>query len=262
MSKALDSGKSFVEQVLAKLPENLRESAKAAFAAPEAAEALTLVGDGVLARGDYSKHMDAMREQQATLTEDYEKLTAWYEPRKAVLDKYPSLDAIESELTKARGTVDPPLRRTEEKPMPFASKEDFEKYLAERDQARDQGYAGVLAYTTTLTAKHLRDFNEVLDMGDLVQHATKNRKSLADAYQEKYGDKIKAKADAEEQARIDKLVAEKLAEARKQDAQHPFPLRNASPSVLDVLESKDHKPSDHTLDTAVAEYERLQSLRG
>ena len=273
MSKALDSGKSLAEAVLAKLPESLREQAKAALLAPEATDALTLLGDSALARSDYSRQMDEIRAktdelkaQEDTLIADHRNLTEWYAEKKAVIDKYPSLSAVEQELAKARGGIVPPPAEVKP-PASGLSKEDLERYLSERDQARDEGYANVLGLTTTLTARHLRDFNEVLDMNELIQHAKKHRVALfdpradTDAYRTIHGEKIKTRQATEEAARVQKLVDEKLAEERKKYADQPFPLRNREASVLDVLQQPDRKASDYTLDAAVAEYERLQSSR-
>lgn len=271
MSKALDSGKSLAEAVLAKLPENLRESARAALLAPEATDALTLLGDSALARSDYSKNMDEIRTkteelkaQEETLLADHDNLRAWYAEKKAVIDKYPSLDVVEAELARARGGTPPtPTPAPPAKPVASGmSKEDLEGVLAERDK----GYASVLALSTTLSTKHLRDFNEVLDMNELIAYATKNRLPLYDkhadndAYRALHGEKLVAKAKTEEDARIQKLVDEQLA-ARMKDANQPFPLRNSSPSVLDVLQDPNYKPTNFGVDAAVAEYERLQANR-
>ena len=61
---AFEDGSSFLAGVLAKVPEDLRAQVKAAFERPEAKDAVTLLGDGVLARSDYSKHMDQLRAQE------------------------------------------------------------------------------------------------------------------------------------------------------------------------------------------------------
>lgn len=271
MSKALESGKTLLQAVLAKLPENLRAEAEKALSAPEATDALTLLGDSALARGDYSRKMDEIRdletkaqEQLAANQTDYEALQKWYGEKKAVIDKYPTLDAVDAELARRAGQ--PTLTSREEtSPAAGLTKEALEQYLAERDQARDQGYANVLGVTTTLTARHLRDFNEVLDMNDLIAHATKHRMPLfdpraeMDAYRAVHGEKIAAKRKADDDAALEKRVQERLAEVRKQEGANPYPLRNREPSVLDVLSQPDFKTTDYNVDAAVAEYERLQN---
>ena len=263
MSKALDSGKSLAEAVLAKLPESLREQAKAALLAPEASEALTLLGDSALARSDYSRQMDEIRAkteelkaQEDTLLADHKNLTDWYAEKKAVIDKYPSLSAIEQELAKARGgNVPPPV---EPKPtVPGLTREEIDKLLMERDL----GYADALALGIDVGAQHLHTFGEPPDMRSVIGLAKQKRISLEAAYQEKYGDKLAERAKADEAARIQKLVDEKYAEKLKQHADQPFPLRNREPSVLDVIADPNRKPSDYTAEAAAAEYERLQAAR-
>ena len=63
---------------------------------------------------------------------------------------------------------------------------------------------------------------------------------------------------------IESLVEKRLAEERaKNPGGQPFPLRS-EPSVLDVLSQTNGNkpdPSAYTVDAAVAEYTRLQSLR-
>lgn len=255
MSKALDSGKAFVEQVLAKLPESLRDAARTAFAAPEAADALTTVGDGVLARSDYSRLMDEVREKEAAITEDYTKLNGWYETNKSRLGQ---VETLEAEIARLQGkppvTTPPPTQSTTPSGL---SMDDLNKVLEDRDR----NYAGVLAYTTSLATKHLRDFNEVLDVQAVIDNATKTRTSLDASYKTLYAEKLTTKARAEEDARINKQVEERLAERLKGQGDQPFPLRNQSPSVLDILHAKDDSTANHNLDSAVAEYERLQSAR-
>lgn len=254
MSKALDSGKAFVEQVLAKLPESLRDAARTAFAAPEAAEALTTVGDGVLARSDYSRLMDEVREKEAAITEDYTKLNGWYETNKSRLGQ---VETLEAEIARLSGGKPPVPDLTKPAVPSGLSREDLDKVLEDRDR----NYAGVLAYTTSLATKHLRDFNEVLDVQAVIDNATKTRSSLDASYKTLFAEKLTAKAKAEEDARINKQVEERLAERLKGQGDQPFPLRNQSPSVLDILQTKDDAPANHNLDTAVAEYERLMATR-
>lgn len=251
MSKASDSGKAFLDQVLAKLPESLRDGVKTAFAAPEAADALTAVGDGVLARADYSRAMDDIKAKETTLTSDYDNLNAWYTENK---DRLGKVESLEQQIAKLQGQ--PPPKPVDPVVPAGLTREDVDKILLERDK----GYARVLGLTTQVAARHLRVFGEEPDMQGVIEIATKKGLSLEDAYREKYSDQLAEKAKAAEHDRVEKLVTERLAEERKKQAEHPFPLRNASPSVLDVLEQKD-RPA-HDVDSAVAEYERLQAARG
>lgn len=255
MSKASDSGKAFIDSVLAKLPENLRAGAQAAFAAPEAAEALTVVGDGVLARSDYSKSMDDLKEKETQLASDYENLTKWYDTNKTALAKVTTLEA---EIARLQGAPPPTPEEKKEPSVGGLTKEELNQILEDRDK----GYAGVLALTNSLTAKHLRDFNEVLDVTQLVDYATKNKVDLKTAYDTVHKERIEAKVKAEEEAKVNKLREEIRAEERKNLSQMPYPVRNGAPSVLDILENKQDSPANHTVDTAVAEYERLQATRG
>ena len=176
------------------------------------------------------------------------------------MDKYPTLGAVDAAIAAAKGEPprpNEPTKLADDSTARGLTRDDLIKAMNERDA----GYAQVLALSTTLTAKHLRDFNEVLDMNAVIAHAQTKKLALLDAYKDKYAEQIKAKSDSEEKTRIDKLVNEQLAEERKKHVEGPYPLRNASPSVLDVIEQKGD-PSKYSVDTAMAEYERLQSARG
>lgn len=254
MAKAIDSGKAFLDQILAKLPESLRDQAKTALTAPEAADALTLLGDGVLARSDYSRQMDEIKAKEATLTSDYDNLNAWYAENKERLGK---VETLEQQIARLQGNPPIPTPTPTPTPAPTGlSREDVDKILLERDK----GYARVLGLTTQVAARHLRMFGEEPDMPAVIDLATKKAIPLEDAYREKYGEQLAEKAKAAEDERINKLVTERLAEERKKQTDQPFPLRNASPSVLDVLEQPN--APKHDLDSALAEYERLQAARG
>lgn len=255
MGNALDTGKSMAEGILAKLPENLRDGFRASLLAPEATDALTELGARALAQSDYSKKMDEMKEKEEALTADYERLNTWYGTAEAKLKAY---DTILPEYTALKGgkpPADPP------KPPVAAAgmtREELDKALAERDQS----YASVLALTTTLTARHLQMFAEAPDMQQVIATATQKRLPLQEAYNSLYGERITAKHKEAEDARIQKIVDEKVAEARKGfTADQPFPLRHQSPSVLDVLDTPDGAKK-HTVETAVSAYESLAAARG
>jgi len=251
VSKAFDTGKSLADLVLAKLPENLRAEAAKAFSAPEAADALTLLGDSALARADYSREMDAIKAKAEELQAEQDRINSVHETQ---IDWWTKNNAALEEWKVLKAGGKPPEKKDDPPPATGMTKEDLEKLLNERDA----GYASVLGLTTTLSGRHFKDFGEVLDGNELITYAQKNRLSLPDAYAAKFADKIKAKAEAEDKARIDKLVAEGIAEEKKKFISQPFPLRNQEPSALDVLEQKD-KPA---LPDPAEFYQQLQASRG
>src|SRR4051812_20564524 len=85
---AFESGQTFLAGVLAKLPESQRAQVQEIFNAAEGKDAVTLVGDGALARSDYSRHLDAMREKEGALQEHYDRLNEWFTVNKDALDDY------------------------------------------------------------------------------------------------------------------------------------------------------------------------------
>jgi len=264
---AFESGQSFIAGVLAKLPESLRAQAEAVFSAAEAKEAVAQIGDGALARSDYSRSMDALRSQESELTGYYERLNGWYADNKSALDRA-------RELVAAGGTSRPqPAPAPAPAPAPTAmaglSPEEIRAIANDAINEAGKDYIAVTAFLGTQGGRHSHLFGEPLDMNELVANPKLGRPiagqpgrifSLQDAYTEKYGDRLAAKQKEAEDQRINAEVEKRLSDRTRATATHPFPLR-AEASPLDVLTTKDGSAA-HTLDSAVAEYERLQSARG
>jgi hypothetical protein len=260
---AFESGQAFIAGVLAKLPEEQRAQAKAIFDAAEAKDAVSLIGDSTLARSDYSRSMDQMREKEQALNEYYTRLDGWYADNKAALD-----DA------RTRGGSDP---APDPAPAPHGSTgaggmisaADARRIAEEAVNEAGRDYLAVTAFLTTQGGRHAHMFNEPLDMTELVANPKLGKPvlgqpgrvySLQDAYNEKYGDRLRQKHQETEDKRINDEVEKRLGERIKQSTStHPFPLR-AESSPLDVLSTKDGVAA-HTLDSAVAEYERLVAAK-
>jgi len=251
VSKAFDTGKSLADLVLAKLPENLRAEAAKAFSAPEAADALTLLGDSALARADYSREMDAIKAKAEELQAEQDRINGVHETQ---IDWWTKNNAALEEWKKMKAEGGTPPKKDDPPPVSGMTKEDFEALLNQRDA----GYASVLGLATTLATQHFKDFGEVMDGSDLIAFAQKQRLSLPDAYKQKFAEKISAKQAAEEKTRIDKLVEDRLAVERKQLQSQPFPLRNQEPSALDVL-TQTEKP---VIPDPAEFYQQLQASRG
>lgn len=257
---AFESGQSFLAGVLAKLPQELQAQAKTVFEAAEAKDAVTLVGDATLARSDYSRSMDQMREKEQALNDYYTRLNGWYADNQAALD-----------AARAAGTPEPtpPAAPTPPAGTGVLSAADIRRIADEAVNDAGRDYIAVTAFLTTQGARHSHLFNEPLDMTELIANPKLGKPvygqpgrvfSLQDAYLERYGERLATKQKEAEDKRINDEVDKRLSDRLKQQTSvHPFPLRQES-SPLDVLSTKEG-PAAHTLDSAVAEYERLVSAR-
>ena len=262
---AFESGQSFLAGVLSKLPAEQQAQAKAIFEAAEAKDAVTLLGDGALARSDYSRSMDTLREKEQALTEYYTRLDGWYTENKSALD-----------AAARPGTGDParePARDPAREPAPNSnvalSADDIRRIANDAINEAGRDYIAVSAFLATQGARHSHLFGEPLDMTELVANPKLGKPvygqpgrvySLQDAYLERYGERIHTKQREAEDKRINDEVDKRLTERLKAtQSGHPFPLRQES-SPLDVLTTKDG-PAQHTLDSAVAEYERLVAAK-
>lgn len=264
---AKEAGGSFLAGVYAKLPESVRAQVQAAFEAPEAADAVTLIGDGVLARSDYSKQMDSLATQKQELQALYDNNLAWYEERKPMLEDYARIKP-EYDKLKAGGKVDPTPT-----PQPTAglSADEARKLVNETIDAQGPAFLGAAAWFSAKSSEHYHTFHEVLPVQELLANPKLGKPianqpgrvfSLDDAYRERYGEKLTEHAKQIEDQRIDKLVQERLQAERAKMGPMPFPLRSGpEPSVLDVLAEKPDA-AKYTADSATAEYLRLQEARG
>lgn len=247
-----EKGKSLVQQILAKLPENLRTTVAPAFEAPEAVDALTLLGTAAVDKATADQIAADLAKKEADILTDYNRLHSWYTENKTKLDEYDTLK---------KGTAPaPPAPAPTPDPAKYMTREDYEKAQLERDQQ----YAAVLGVTSQISAQHLQRFGEVLDVNAVIANAGTKKLSFADAYADLHKDKITAANQAAEDARINKLVEERLAEARKTQAQ-PFPLRGGAvePSPLDqLLQKPEERANRYTADTAAAKYEELVANAG
>jgi len=263
---AFESGQSFLAGVLAKLPQEQRAQAEAIFNAAEAKEAVVLIGDSTLARSDYSRSMDTLREKEQALNDYYTRLDGWYADNKAALDAARTSPGDQPAPTDRHPAAGPAAGGNLAAAL---TPDDIRRIANDAVNEAGRDYIAVSAFLATQGARHSHLFSEPLDMTELVANPKLGKPiygqpgrvySLQDAYMERYGERIQKKQQEAEDKRINDEVDKRLGEKLKQtNSGHPFPLRQES-SPLDVLQSKDG-PAQHTLDSAVAEYERLVSAK-
>jgi hypothetical protein len=260
MSKASDAGKSFLAGVYAKLTPEQRTQAEAIFNSADATSALEVLGTGALAQPEINRQLDELRTKAQSLDDLREKNETWFAENKAALEEYLTIKPEYETLKTKGGGGNPP-------PTAGLTKEEISAAL----ESRDRAFAGAMSLGMDLSAKHSHMFSEPLNMTELLSDPklgqVLDRNSgrvygLQDAYDTKHGTRVTEKVKAIEDARIKKLVDDGVAERmRTMPQNHPFPLRDSTPSPLDALDNKDRKPVDFNVDSAVAEYERLQATR-
>jgi hypothetical protein len=122
------------------------------------------------------------------------------------------------------------------------TKEEIESLINDRLAARDQAYAGLTKTAMTLSVRHFKEYNEVLDPDDLEQFANKNKfsdlKTAYDAY-------VRPKAEARQAADIDaKIKAAKEEGAREALSRHKLPTDSKPREYTNPFQSKEVVPKD------------------
>ena len=262
---ALESGQEFLTGVIAKLPVELQAQARELFGKPEAKDAIILVGDGALARPDYSKAMNELKAKETELNSKLTNLNVWFTENQAALEEYVAIKP-EYDTLKAGGKGTPPAADPNKPATPVDPRKVVEEVMSEQGPQ----YIQIAAWLHDKGQEHRDLFGERLNTQEITNHPKLGRPivgqpgrvfSLQDAYNEKYGERVATKQKELDEKKFNDEVEKRLAAERAKSAGQPFPLRgDASPSVLDVLATKDG-PAAHTIDSAVAEYERLQATR-
>ena len=201
-----DTYQTFLDQVLAKIPEDRRESVQGVFRDETVAAQLR---DAVLARSDYSRTRDEVDREIAEARSTIKEWQDWYAQeveqsavRTEQLTQYKELygDLDETDRT-------PKARKDDEMAKPVIDQDALNQTLAQRDQMAMQ-FADLL---TDLKIDHRDRFGERLDTSSLMEYANKHQVSLKEAYRELVAPKEQAKAEAD--------LAQKIAAAREEGRQ-------------------------------------------
>jgi len=199
-----------------------------------------------LARSDYSRNMDKIREDERKLQEKMAETERFYQSQiLADHNNKESFDKIVAENQRLRqmtASGDFSGYQTQEGTQPMAqsgiSNAEWDKKL-QQIQVDGVTLMGKMNY---LQAKHLKEFNEVLDTLDVVKHANEKHLPLDLAY-ESYTKDLRTKKEEE------KRQAE-LAKAREEGAmeyasKHNMPLVDTRPRGVHALTQEAEVPKSH-----------------
>lgn len=233
--KQLDAATKFLEGVLAKVPAEQRDTVRAAITGNQ--EILADIGDGVMMRGDYTSQTQQLQRDRDAIQAYYDRENPKVEKAAKLLERFP--DGI---IPDDFGNPDPNANR---QPAidPKALTDDLLGKVGLRVQESEKGAAAFMAKLTNLSNQHLATFGKPLDTEALVANPRIYEVGLDAAYREAFADDYRAKAEAEQQAKIDAAVGaerERLtAEFAKQRVAQPYPTANAGRNpVMAALESQ------------------------
>lgn len=248
---AKDTGATFLEQLLAQVPEDRQAAVREALASDSV---LTELGAAVLRQSDYSRNQDEIQRYKA-------QLDAWFAENKALLDR-----ALQTPATPA--TPSASSAPAIQSPATGLTREDL---LAELQQ-REQAAIAAIVTTNQLSTKHYATFQEVLDIAGLMRDPQINDLGLMGVYDKHYKPKYDELAQQAETARIEAEVKKRLDEERRKHPHMPYPVNSHEPSPLDAITralAEPHDPSKpvplntggDVLDLAVADYTAALSRR-
>lgn len=227
-----EDGKTFLDEILAKVPDEAKRKEAAAIFAVD--DVLDTLGDGYKRQQDFSRDKNELQGLRTALDKEREQLEAWRQNNVPVIEEY--LQRKEDyEAWKAAGGR--PGDR-DEPPKPVELPADVMKKLAKFDELEKKvvelnllagdvpAFSGVLV---DLSERHKEDFGTRLNKGALFEHAKKLNTNIQTAYEDLFKTQY---AEKFQKARDEEL---KAAEQRGRDAALRES-RSALPHVVDAQE--------------------------
>jgi hypothetical protein len=249
-----DTYQSFLQSVLAKVPEADRETVEAVFQNEAVAPVLR---DSVLARSDYSRNQDALAEARealdAEVAEARNQIAEWQDWYAKNSGAAEELRAKAQQYEELYGPLDedgasPVTRHRTTADTNTLTREELQSQLLQRDQLAIK-FADML---TDIKVEHRALYGEKLDSESLLAYANKHGKPIDVAYKE-----IMAPREAE---RAEAVLKEKLAQAREEGRQavmteHKLPVQPAHREIHVLDRQKDaFKDSGDRVAAAVARF--------
>lgn len=200
-------GKSFLERVLAKLPEDKRAGVQDVLLGEEILE---MAGESVLLKEDYSTLAQGAAAEAATWKAEKGRLDKWWGEKG---EEYHRLKALEQ-----AGTIGKARSDDEPAPAPTTSAPALPADLVRKNDLTDAGsrlYAD-LATLTTLAGKHQVEFGDALNAHELYAHCTQTGRSLADGYESFVAERRGTKAEQARKREIQEAEERGAKKAREE----------------------------------------------
>lgn len=265
--KKVERGKTYLQAVLAKVPEDKRAAVAALLDVEDAVE---LVGDGLLMKADHSRAMAEAQQEAEKAKGWHGELNKWWVEKQDEITKL----KVENEKLKLGGGTGggagagggggegggAPIQTQAVDLSGYVKKEDVATEINKRVAQAEASVVPLVSVLSTITLKHFKDFDEVLDVNALIEHCNKTQTPIDKGGYESFAkEKIEAKALKAREAEI--AAAEKRGEekGRQAAAATPYPMATSEPTTLSGLDKS--KQAEYGVAAAVNEFNKMVGQR-
>lgn len=249
-----EGAKTFLADVFRKIPEDKREQVAEVLQAPDVLE---MVGQNLLRQQEFSRFMDAGREQleseRRQVVAQKASLDDWWTQNSAAVSRAVALEREVEDLRRRMGSggtapqpgvtptdddflspFEPPTPRSAPAPAPTPAAHKEPTMDPSRFVTRDalsalaqEAELNQLKLTTMITQiglRHSAEFSEVLDVDDLIQYAQDSKLPLPVAYDQYVRERREAKTQQQIEERIRQAREEGEKAGRAAAAAIPYPV--------------------------------------
>ncbi len=262
------AGQTFMQAVLAALPEEKRAQVLPLFQGEDVDGALELAGAGYMRQEDFSRQSNELGEKTREIENHWTRLNTWHAGKKGDLDEVEALRTQVTELQAAAGTppgngippksgdVKPAAKMTREELLQTLGLDPAKIVTAEQLQEVignvERGMLSFYQQANPISIEHYNTFGEVLDVEEVFKHPQVPTVGFKAAYLDVHQDKFEARAKKEAEAHDTEVAEKAVAEHIKETAGQGFPIPGRSmpsgvTSPLDHLEASMRTPAPSQL---------------
>jgi len=259
-----DAGQTFMQSVLAALPEEKRAAVLPLFQGDDVDGALELAGAGFMRQEDYSRQSNELGEKTKEVENHWNKLNTWHAGKKTDLEEVDALRLKVTELQVAAGTGngDGAPKPGDVKPAAAMTRDELlttigldPAKIVTADQLTEvvgnieRGMLSFYQQANPISIEHYQTFGEVLDVEAVFKHPQVQQIGFKAAYLDTHKDKFEAKALKEAEAHDKEVADAAVAEHIKENAGSmgfPIPGRSMPSGItspLDNLEASMRTPA-------------------
>ncbi len=262
-----EAGQTFMQSVLAALPEEKRAAVLPLFQGDDVDGALEMAGAGFMRQEDFSRQSNELGEKTKEVENHWNRLNTWHAGKKTELEEVETLRTQVTELQAAAGAGGgngggPGVKPGDVKPAATMTRDELiatmgldpakivtAEQLTEVVGNIERGMLSFYQQANPISIEHYQTFGEVLDVEAVFKHPQVQTIGFKAAYLDVHKDKFEAKAVKEAEAHDKEVGDAAVAEHIKDTAGSmgfPIPGRSMPSGItspLDHLEASMKTPA-------------------